>query len=59
MEGRADFIVAETFGEFGEAMLALECIKEYGNGNERVIKININQFLTVTVKGMNGHLSFL
>lgn len=58
MEGRADFIVAETFGEFGEAMLALECIKEYGNGNERVIKIYINK-ITGNGKGMNGHWSFL
>ena len=32
MEGGADFIVAETFGEFGEAMMALECIQKYGNG---------------------------
>lgn len=29
----ADFIVAETFSDFGEASLALECVKQYGNGN--------------------------
>lgn len=28
----ADFIVAETFSELGEAMLALECIKKYAKG---------------------------
>ena len=27
-----DFIVAETFSELGEAMLALEVIKEFGKG---------------------------
>lgn len=45
MEGRADFIVAETFGEFGEAILALECIKQYGNGKEQIIKQTIFQRL--------------
>jgi hypothetical protein len=24
-----DYIIGETFNDFGEAMLALECIKEY------------------------------
>lgn len=33
---RADFIVAKTFGEFGEVMLTLECIQQYKNGNERI-----------------------
>ncbi|OWF39507.1 Betaine--homocysteine S-methyltransferase 1 [Mizuhopecten yessoensis] len=28
--GGADYIVAETFNDVGEALLALECIKEYG-----------------------------
>ena len=32
MKGGADFIVAETFGEYGESELALEAIKKYGNG---------------------------
>ena len=27
-----DFIVGETFGELGEAMIALEAIKEFGKG---------------------------
>ena len=40
VKGGADFIVGETYGEFGEAMLALECIKEYGNGEDIKIKIN-------------------
>ncbi|XP_060064650.1 betaine--homocysteine S-methyltransferase 1-like [Ylistrum balloti] len=33
----ADYIVAETFNALGEAMLALECIKEYGKGVPAVI----------------------
>ena len=32
VEENADFIVAETYPYFEEAMLALKCIKEYGNG---------------------------
>ena len=28
----ADFIVGETFGHYGEAKIALESIKKYGNG---------------------------
>jgi hypothetical protein len=27
-----DYIIGETFNDFGEAMLALKCIKEYGKG---------------------------
>ena len=30
MAERADYIVAETFSDYAEAALALECIKEYG-----------------------------
>ncbi|XP_046553069.1 betaine--homocysteine S-methyltransferase 1-like [Haliotis rubra] len=32
VEEGADYIVGESFSEFGEAMLALECINKYGNG---------------------------
>ncbi|XP_046553070.1 betaine--homocysteine S-methyltransferase 1-like [Haliotis rubra] len=32
VEEGADYIVGETFNEFGEAMLALECINKYGKG---------------------------
>ena len=32
MQGGADYLVAETFSEVGEAMLALEAIKKYGQG---------------------------
>lgn len=32
VEEGADYIVAETFPAFGEAQLALEAIKQYGNG---------------------------
>ncbi|CAL1532769.1 unnamed protein product [Lymnaea stagnalis] len=35
----ADFIVGETFGELGEAMLALESIKKYGKGVPAVITL--------------------
>ena len=28
----ADYIVAETFSEYAEAKVALECIQKYGNG---------------------------
>ncbi|XP_048740861.1 betaine--homocysteine S-methyltransferase 1-like isoform X3 [Ostrea edulis] len=41
VEGGADFIVAETFGEFGEAMLALESIKQYGKGLPAVITLSV------------------
>lgn len=38
MEGRADFFVAELVEEFEEAMLVMECIQQYKNGNERITK---------------------
>jgi len=42
VEENADFIIGETFNDFGEAMLALKSIKEFGKGvycltNARVI----------------------
>ena len=37
MEGGADYIVAETFSELGEALLALSVIKKYGKGELPVI----------------------
>ncbi|KAJ8314969.1 hypothetical protein KUTeg_007119, partial [Tegillarca granosa] len=39
VEEKADFIIAETFATLGEAMLALEAIKEYGKGLPAVITI--------------------
>ncbi|XP_060065662.1 betaine--homocysteine S-methyltransferase 1-like [Ylistrum balloti] len=39
VKGGADFIVAETFGEYGEAALALEAIKKFGNGLPAVITL--------------------
>ncbi|GFR76267.1 betaine--homocysteine S-methyltransferase 1-like [Elysia marginata] len=39
LEAGVDFIVGETFGEFGEAMLALESIKESGEGIPAVITL--------------------
>ena len=32
VEARADFMIAETYGDLAEAMVALECIKTYGKG---------------------------
>lgn len=32
VESGADYIVAETFSDYAEAELALQCIKLYGNG---------------------------
>ncbi|GFN89862.1 betaine--homocysteine s-methyltransferase 1-like [Plakobranchus ocellatus] len=37
VEEGADFIVGETFSELGEAMLALEAIKQFGKGAPAVI----------------------
>ncbi|XP_070568427.1 betaine--homocysteine S-methyltransferase 1-like [Ptychodera flava] len=39
VEEGADFIVAETYAHFGEAMLALKAIKEYGKGLPAVITL--------------------
>ncbi|XP_033745753.1 betaine--homocysteine S-methyltransferase 1-like isoform X2 [Pecten maximus] len=39
VKGGADFILGETFGEYGEAALALEAIKKYGNGLPAVITL--------------------
>ena len=35
MKGRADFLIGETFNDFGEAKLALEVMKQYGNGEHK------------------------
>ena len=32
VEGGADYIIGETFNAFGEAMLALKSIQEFGKG---------------------------
>ena len=37
MKYGADFIVAETFGQYGEAKIALDTIKKYGGGEYRNI----------------------
>ncbi|XP_059141150.1 betaine--homocysteine S-methyltransferase 1-like [Physella acuta] len=39
VEEGVDYIVGETFGELGEAMLALESIKKYGKGVPAVITL--------------------
>jgi hypothetical protein len=41
VEAGTDYIIGETFDLFGEAMLALDCIKAYGKG------MNIN----ISIKG--------
>ncbi|XP_050413205.1 betaine--homocysteine S-methyltransferase 1 [Patella vulgata] len=40
VQEKADFIVAETFNELGEAMLALQCIQKYGNGLPSVVTMS-------------------
>jgi len=39
VDEKADFIIGETYHDAGEAMLALECIKQYGKGLPAVITI--------------------
>ncbi|KAK3096933.1 hypothetical protein FSP39_004915 [Pinctada imbricata] len=39
IEEGADFMIGETFNDFGEAMLALEAIQKYGNGVPAVITL--------------------
>lgn len=39
VEENADFIIGETFNDFGEAMLALKSIKEFGKGLPAVITL--------------------
>ncbi|KAI8520851.1 hypothetical protein Bbelb_006050 [Branchiostoma belcheri] len=43
VEEGADFIVGETYGFLGEAMLALECIKDYGKGLPAVVTMVIHR----------------
>ncbi|XP_076467001.1 betaine--homocysteine S-methyltransferase 1-like [Babylonia areolata] len=39
VKGEADYIIGETFNDLGEAKLALEAIKTYGNGLPAVITL--------------------
>ncbi|XP_022100758.1 betaine--homocysteine S-methyltransferase 1-like [Acanthaster planci] len=39
VEEGADFILAETFSDFGEALLALEAVKEYGKGLPVIVNL--------------------
>ncbi|XP_061178821.1 S-methylmethionine--homocysteine S-methyltransferase BHMT2-like [Saccostrea echinata] len=39
VECGADYIVAETFSEYAEAELALQCIKQYGRGLPSVVSL--------------------
>ncbi|CAH1799361.1 unnamed protein product [Owenia fusiformis] len=52
VEGGADFIVAETYGMYAEAKLALDCILEYGNGLPAVITMSAHVDDTTTVDGL-------
>ncbi|KAL3852209.1 hypothetical protein ACJMK2_015881 [Sinanodonta woodiana] len=51
VRGGADFIVGETFGDYGEAKLALDCIKKYGNGLPAVITLSA-PLIDVTLDGV-------
>ena len=50
MSERADFIIAETFMEYQEAKLALDCIKQYGKG--RVSCVNMLLFIMSSMLNM-------
>ncbi|XP_005104042.1 betaine--homocysteine S-methyltransferase 1 [Aplysia californica] len=39
VKGNADYMIAETFSDFAEALIALEVIKKYGNGIPVVVTI--------------------
>ncbi|XP_064605574.1 betaine--homocysteine S-methyltransferase 1-like [Liolophura sinensis] len=52
VEEKADFIVGETFGELGEALLALEAIKIHGKGLPAVITLGIASFDNRTFCGV-------
>lgn len=43
MEGGADFIVAETFHNLGEAKLVLKAIKEFGKGLPAVVTVSLGK----------------
>ena len=36
VEEGADFILAETFSDLGEALIAMEALKEYGKGMKKL-----------------------
>jgi len=42
VEEGADYMIAETFFDYGEAVIAMDCIKEFGNGLPMVITLNAN-----------------
>ena len=48
-----DFMVGETFFDYGEALLALECIKQYGKGNKTFIFSN---FLVYNIVNQSNNL---
>ncbi|CAH1268571.1 BHMT2 [Branchiostoma lanceolatum] len=43
VEGGADFVVAESFFAFAEAMFALECTKKYAEGLPVVVTLNLQR----------------
>jgi len=47
VEEGADFIIAETYMDYQEAKLALDCIKQYGKGLPSVIMMAANSLGTV------------
>jgi methionine synthase I (cobalamin-dependent) len=58
VEEGADFIIAETFPDFAEALLALECIKEFAPGKESVIMLAQHRFNSREDYGTRDGLSF-
>ena len=53
VKGGADFILGETYQEFGEAMLALEAIKQYGKGIVRLCHIR-HDFIEFSLTLLNS-----
>lgn len=53
VEGGCDYIIAETFGYLGEALLALEVIKEHAKG---IIRLHLGFFF---VTGLDLGLLFI
>ena len=37
VKGGADYMIAETFGDVAEALIALDVIKKHGNGKYSII----------------------
>jgi len=58
VEEGCDFIIAETFSDCGEALLAVEAIKKYAPGKESVITLAQNRFESRTSYGTRDGFTF-